>query len=132
MSAYLFNGMDEWYERTHGHINKYKPIPVEKHKEKAVEKKMPKRIHYGDDRNKQASKVKEYTINGHDQIVWSDGNITCNCNGWVFKRAGIKRECTHVRELYGKLKGIPKPDKTPKPEMSDKEKLARMILKRIG
>lgn len=127
MSAYLFKGMNDWYERTHGHTFKAKKADMPK-----IVKKMPQRIHYGNERNKQATKVREYTINGHTQIVWSDGNITCNCNGWVFKRAGIQRECTHVRELYGELKGKPKPDKTPKPEMSDKEKLARLLLKYIG
>ena len=27
---------------------------------------------------------------------WSDGDLSCNCPGWVFKMAGQDRTCLHV------------------------------------
>lgn len=101
----------------------------ERKKEKAWVSKSA--IHYGEERNTTATKVKEYHIHGHTQILWSDGNITCDCNGWVFKREGKPRECRHVRELYGKLTGKATPEKQAKDPMIEIGKGVEGIIKSL-
>jgi hypothetical protein len=42
----------------------------------------------------------------YEVTLWSDGGLTCNCPGWVFKRAGAERECKHTRLHAGQVPAI--------------------------
>ena len=35
----------------------------------------------------------------YETVIWSDGSISCNCPGWIFKRAGRDRTCKHTRQV---------------------------------
>jgi len=117
MSAYLFNGMDEWFEKHHASTFYH-------HKTERKQSTVTKGLHYGDEYDKTKKITATHHIGGHTQKIFDDGNITCDCLGWVFKRNGIKRECIHCRELYGQLKGTFTPPKhTPKPKRAVIEKV---------
>ena len=116
MEAYLFNGLEEWSNKHQADYTK------PHHKQRAVimkdsslKKQLPKNITYGEQPKKGQMAIKEYHINGHTIKLWDNGNLSCDCLGWIMKRANVKRECTHCREIYGQLTNKPKPDKTPKP-----------------
>lgn len=79
---------------------RYAPMPTGKKAEAWA-----KKLHYGDEYNKAKKVVDERHIGGYDQKIYEDGNCTCNCQGWIFKRSSI-RECKHVREIVGEAKGI--------------------------
>ena len=34
----------------------------------------------------------------YETVLWSDGDLSCDCRGWTIKRAGTERTCKHVRE----------------------------------
>ncbi len=35
----------------------------------------------------------------YETIQWSNGEITCNCRGWIFPKNGNPRTCRHVRDV---------------------------------
>jgi hypothetical protein len=96
MSAYKFNGMMEWYDKHHAH---------------RFIQKMPNDVHYGAQQSKGQEVHQTYNIHGHTITLWKDGLLTCNCMGWIMKRVGKERECTHVRSIYAELNNKPKPEK---------------------
>lgn len=71
------------------------------------------KVHYGEERNKKIDKIATWNVEGHVVSLYANGNLTCNCNGWIFKREGVPRECIHVREKCGELLGKKTPDKKP-------------------
>ena len=134
MGAYLFNGLDEWYENhkhEHTHIKKKSPIPMKetkKEKDWTIKKAIPANIHYGEQPKKGLDTIREYNVNGHTVKLYEDGNLSCACLGWIMKRQGVPRECKHVREIYGRLTHKPTPPKTIKPS---KEELVFDALRKL-
>lgn len=111
-SAYNWDGMDEWFEKHHANYfttQLYRP---------------PKNISYGEQSREPI--VQSFVKNGHKIALHKDGVLSCDCKGWIFKRAGVNRECRHVREVYGELKHKATPPKTIKPSVE--ESLALKIL----
>lgn len=39
----------------------------------------------------------------YETIQWANGEITCNCRGWIFPKNGNPRTCVHVRGVEGAL-----------------------------
>ena len=114
MSAYLFNGMDEWFEKHHASTF----YPKKKERKQST---TYKNVHYGNEYDKNTELVKTFNKNGHTISLWSDGNLTCDCSGWIYKRARKQRECIHVREVYGQLKGTGTPAKSKPKEVTQDE-----------
>lgn len=49
-----------------------------------------------------ATKVDTFTHKGsrpqpYKVVKWNDGSLTCDCPGWVYKKADKPRDCKHVR-----------------------------------
>ena len=139
--AYLFNGMDEWYDKHRdelvqgkgfvgGHKKKHHIPTTSTKKEQAWTNK---KIHYGNEHDKSTTLIRTWNKNGHVVSLWSDNNLTCDCKGWIFKRSGIGRECIHVRETYAHVMYQPVPDKS-KPVKSDDlvNRIEAIILKGLG
>jgi len=109
--------MMEWYDKHHAqHFAKGRAAS-----KSVIIRKLPSDIHYGEQNSKGQIVCKTYNINGHTITLWDDGLLTCNCLGWVMKRVGRERECTHCREIYSQLTTQPKPDKN-KPIMKEAKK----------
>lgn len=109
--------MMEWYDKYHAqHFTKGRDASRQ-----SIVKKLPSNIHYGEQQTKGQTVFKTYEINGHTISLWDDGLLTCNCLGWVMKRVGRERECTHCRDIYGQLTNQPKPNKN-KPEVEEIER----------
>jgi hypothetical protein len=87
---------------------------------------MKKKIHYGDEYDKNTTLDRAWRVNGHTISLWSDGNLTCDCMGWIYKRANRQRECIHVRERYAELRGVSVPNKS-KPNTTRLDGLASRI-----
>lgn len=63
----------------------------------------------------------------YETLLYSDGTLSCNCPGWVFRKADQPRGCRHTREaepfaarlLSGQLTpeavGAVRPATTPRP-----------------
>lgn len=126
MGAYKFDGMDEWFKKHHADYftaNVKKTIkPIER--KKSAFNMQPKNIRYGEQSREPI--VQSFFINNHEIALHKDGVLTCDCQGWIYKRAGVQRECRHVREIYGELKHKETPPKTIKPSIE--ERLALKIL----
>lgn len=35
----------------------------------------------------------------YETILWSDGSLTCDCQGWTIKKKNVERTCRHVRSV---------------------------------
>lgn len=35
----------------------------------------------------------------YETILYTDGDTSCNCRGWTFKKEGQERTCTHTRKV---------------------------------
>jgi hypothetical protein len=33
----------------------------------------------------------------YETILWANGDLTCNCRGWIYPKNGNPRTCTHVQ-----------------------------------
>jgi hypothetical protein len=45
----------------------------------------------------------------YETIQWSNGDLTCNCRGWIYPKNGNPRTCTHVRNAELQLREIQPP-----------------------
>lgn len=119
--------MMQWYDKHHASYF----TPNVKKTMKQVERKkvpfdrLPKNIRYGDQSREPI--VRSFFKNSHEIALHSDGILTCDCQGWIYKRKGSDRECVHVREVYGELAGKSIPEKTSK-EQRVKVQIAELIL----
>ena len=66
------------------------------------------------------SKLKVWAFPSHstpgkdyETIQWANGELTCNCRGWIYPKNGNPRTCTHIqraelelRELNRSLKEV--------------------------
>ena len=62
------------------------------------------------------SKVKVWRTNSHstpgknyETIQWSNGELTCNCRGWIYPKNGNPRTCTHVQHAELQLSKMQPP-----------------------
>lgn len=126
-SAYKLDGMDEWYERHHANYfaPNVKKTMKQVERKKAPFDRLPKNIRYGEQSREPI--VQSFFKNSHEIALHSDGVLTCDCQGWIYKRKGSDRECAHVREIYGELTGKSIPEKTSK-EQRVKVQIAELIL----
>jgi hypothetical protein len=37
----------------------------------------------------------------YETVIYQDGQVLCNCQGWTMKKAGKPRQCRHTAELIG-------------------------------
>lgn len=37
----------------------------------------------------------------YETVIYADGQVLCNCQGWTIKKAGKPRQCRHTEELIG-------------------------------
>jgi len=46
----------------------------------------------------------------YETIQWSNGDLTCNCRGWIYPKNGNPRTCTHVRQAELELRDSARAD----------------------
>jgi len=40
----------------------------------------------------------------YETVQWSNGDLTCNCRGWIYPKNGNPRTCTHVQRAEIELR----------------------------
>ena len=51
----------------------------------------------------------------YETIQWANGELTCNCRGWIYPKNGNPRTCTHVQRVEAQLRESARADMRRKP-----------------
>jgi hypothetical protein len=74
------------------------------------------------------SKLKVWAFPSHstpdknyETVQWSNGELTCNCRGWIYPKNGNPRTCAHVRRAELELRDSARADMRRQPPIGLKE-----------
>src|SRR4030042_3687055 len=87
---------------------------------------MPKGVGYKGDRRRVWNNPSHSNPDKiYETILWSNGDLTCNCGGWLYPKNGNPRTCRHVKNAEFELRSNQKRVSRP-PRQETRQELAEI------